>query len=276
MFLGRANDLPFASGEYKVLVKVLKDVNPSEKNKEEFEKEASLMAKLIHPNVVRLMAVCIKTAPLCLVFEYSEYGFLDEYLRECDQRDFGKRSKSCSLQVRNSYTELANVDRLSIAKQIAAGMQYLTDNGYIHQELRARNCMVFKDLQVKVTNLGLHWAKPEQNFFVMEPAEKKHFPVRWLSPEVILYGEYSKLADVWSFGVLVWEVFSDGQLPYSGMNDSEVVSYVRGNSVLPRPKTCPPNVYEVLKSCWEMTPLQRPNFSSLHETISNLHAGVAV
>lgn len=275
MFLGRAVDLPFASGDFNVIVKVLKDTDPSEEKKQDFDVEAALLANLVHPNVVRMMAVCIKTPPLCLVFESSEYGCLEEYLQDCDPNEFVRKGRKTAL-TRDSFTELANVDRLSIAKQVSSGMQYLTEKGYIHQELRARNCLVFKNLQVKVANLGLRWANPEPNYFVMEPSEKKHFPIRWLPPEVILYGEYSESTDIWSYGVLVWEVFSDGKLPYTGIDDNHVVSYVRNHNVLPRPKSCPHHVYEVLKGCWEMAAVERPNFSSLHETMTSLHAGVAV
>lgn len=276
VFLGRAADLPFSPGEFQVLVRALKDTEPSEEMKDDFDLEASLLANLAHPNVIRLMAVCIKTPPLCMIFEYSSYGYLDEYLQDCDQSDLNHTGKQNAPLARDSFTELTNVDRLSIAKQIASGMKYLTNKGYVHQELQARNCLVFKDMQVKIANLGLHWAKPDQNFFVMPPEEKRLFPVRWLPPEVVLYGEYTHSADVWSYAVLVWEVFSNGQLPYTGINDSDVVSYVRGGNVLPRPKLCPHEVYEVMKSCWEIAPLERPNFNSLYDSMTEFHAGVPV
>jgi serine/threonine protein kinase len=274
MFLGRAVDLPFSPGEFAVVVRALKNADPSEEIKDTFDLEASLLANLVHPNVVRLMAVCIKTPPLGLVFEYSSYGYLDEYLQDCDQSEH--KDKKTTPVVRDSFTELATVDRLSIAKQIASGMKYLSDKGYVHQELRAQNCLVFKDLQVKVANLGLHWAKPDQNFFVMTPEEKQRFPVRWLPPEVVLYGEHTHTADIWSYGILVWEIFSNGNLPYTGINDSDVVSYVRGGNVLPRPKICPHEVYEVMKTCWEIAPQERPDFKSLQDTMTALHAGVPV
>ena len=276
MFLGRAKDLPFSPGEFNVVVRALKNTDPSESVKDDFDVEASLLANLVHPNVVRLMAVCIKTTPLCLVFEYSSYGYLDEYLQNCDQSELGNHKNKTKPVVRDSLTELAIVDRLLIAKQIASGMKYLATKGYVHQELRARNCLVFKDLQVKVANLGLHWAKDDQNFFVMEPEEKQRFPVRWLPPEVVLYGEYSHSGDVWSYGVLVWEIFSNGDLPYMGISDNDVVSYVRGCNILPRPKLCPHELYEMMKSCWEITPLERPDFKSLQDTLTALHAGVPV
>ena len=276
MFLGRAVDLPFSPGEANVLVRSLKNTDPSEEVKDDFDQEASLLANLVHPNVVHLMAVSIKTYPLCLVFEYSTYGFLDEYLTDCEQNEFNNRGKTKLPVVRNSLTELATIDRLSIAKQIASGMKYLKDKGYVHQELRARNCLVFKDQQVKIANLGLHWAKPDQNFFVMEPEEKQRFPVRWLPPEVVLYGEYTHSADVWSYGVLVWEIFSNAQLPYTSIHDSDVVSYVRGGNILPQPKICPDEVYDVMKICWELAPSERPDFKSLQDRMTALHAGVPV
>ena len=276
MFLGQAKDLPFSPGNFTVVVRTLKNTDPSEEVKDDFDVEASLLANLVHPNVVRLMAVCIKTPPLCLIFEYSSYGYLDEYLRDCDQSELKHAANSNSATVRDSITELAIVDRLLIAKQIASGMKYLKDKGYVHQDLRARNCLVFKDLQVKVANFGLHWAKPDQNFFVMSPEEKQDFPVRWLPPEVVLYGEFTHPSDVWSYGVLVWEIFSNGHLPYTGINDNDVVSYVRGGNILPRPKLCPHEVYEVMKTCWEITPLERPDFESLQGTMTDLHAGEPV
>ena len=270
MYLGRARDLPLTKrGEYKVIVRALKDTDPSEERRENFAMEASSLVNLVHPNVVRLMAVSMKSPPLSLVFEYSEYGYLDTYLQTCDINSVKSEKKKTS---EVATLELGNVDRISMAKQIAAGMRYLTDKGFLHQELRARNCMVFKELQVKVAHLGMRWTNPpEQSFFDMDPTEKENFPLRWLSPEVVMYGSYSVSADVWSYGVVVWEIFSNGQLPYSGISDQDVITYTRGRNVLPRPKACPHEIYEVLKSCWEITPLERPTFATLYESMSSFY-----
>ena len=269
-YLAHAKDLPLSKpGEHKVIIRTLKDTSPSYETKDEFATEASSLVNLVHPNIVRLMAVAIRMPPLCLIFECSEYGYLDSYLQSCDSTDATNSPK------RNTQKDppptLGTVDRIFIAKQIAAGMQYLTEKGHVHQELRAHHCMIFNNLQVKVANLGLRWANISQSFFDMGEKEKQKYTVRWLSPEVIMYGSHSISGEVWSYGVLVWEVFSNAQLPYSGINNEDVISYVRGSNILPRPKLCPDEIYEVLKSCWEITPLERPGFKSLCESMTSFH-----
>lgn len=257
-----------------VQVKVLKEDSPSDSNKEDFEEEAIELITYDHPNVQSLVGVCVTGRPLCLVFECSDRGDLNQFLRDsgCSHYIIRERPNS-SL---DSDTKLSKLDQLCIAKQIAAGMQYLSDRGYSHRQLCTKNCMIYKNMTVKVANIGLCGARPRTSYASMGTIEKTSYPVRWLPFESVTSGIFTDTTDVWSFGIVLWEIYSYGITPYYGMNNDEVIALVREGDILPLPKECPREMYDLMQDCWSLVPHERPSFRFLYEKISALVTGVAV
>lgn len=257
-----------------VMVKLLKQSDTQETERENFEKDAIALTTFHHPYVQSLFGVCVDGHPLCLVFEFSEHDeSLQEYLIESGR---GQCSIHRQAGVQNVKPKLSNLDQISIAKQIANGMEYLANKGYIHRELCAKNCVIGKGMVVKISNLGFSWMGPNTDYYSLDLHERASYPVRWLPPETLQFGTFSQDSDIWSFGVLLWEIYSSGLTPYYGMNDEEVISLVVGEDILPCPKECPKEMYEIMQGCWSQFPSERPRFNSIHQRISSLFNGVPV
>lgn len=257
-----------------VMVKLLKEKYMLEAEQANFEKDAIALTTLSHPYVQSLFGVCVDGLPLCLVFEFSEHDeCLQQFLIESGR---GHCSIHRRTDLHNSKPKLSNIDQISMAKQIANGMEYLADKGYVHRELCTKNCIIGKGMIVKISNLGFSWKGPNCDYFSLDENERAGYPVRWLPPETIQYGIFKEETDIWSFGVVLWEIYSSGLTPYYGMNDDEVISLVEGGDTLPCPKECPNEMYEVMQGCWSLEPTERPRFNSIHQLISSLFNGVPV
>lgn len=277
IFLGKIS--PDNSGEADqkmslVMVKLLKEVQIQDTERESFEKDAIALTKLQHPYVQSLFGVCGIGQPLCLVFEFSE---LDESLQEY-LIDSGRGQ--CSIHRRtglqNVKPKLSNVEQISIAKQIASGMEYLAAKGYIHRELCTKNCIIGNGMVVKISNLGFSWKGPNSDYCSLGLLERASYPLRWYPPETLQFGSFAEATDIWSFGVLLWEVYSSGLTPYYGMSDEEVISLVLDGEILPCPKECPKEIYDIMQGCWNPEASDRPRFTDVHERISLLLHGVPV
>lgn len=278
IFLGKIT--PDSSGEVEqgkvslVMVKLFKENEIEDAERQNFEEDALALTKFHHPCVQRLFGVCGVGYPLCLVFEFNEH---DESLR-----DFLIESgrDQCSIHRRTGLEivkpKLSNVEQISIAKQIANGMEYLAAKEYIHRELCTNNCIIGNGMVVKISNLGFSWKGPNSSYYSLDPSERGSYPVRWLPPETLQSGTFAEETDIWSFGVSLWEIYSSGLTPYYGMNDEEVISLVVDGNILPCPKECPKEMYEIMQSCWNWEPSKRPRLTSLHARVSHLLHGVPV
>lgn len=129
--------------------------------------------------------------------------------------------------------------------QITAGMEYLASHGYVHKDLAARNVLVGEQLHVKISDLGLSREIYSSDYYCLQP--KTLLPIRWMPPEAIAYGKFSTDSDIWSFGVVLWEVFSYGLQPYYGFSNQEVMEMVRKRQLLPCPEDCPPRLVVVME-----------------------------
>lgn len=122
--------------------------------------------------------------------------------------------------------------------QVTAGMEYLASHSYVHKDLAARNVLVGEQLHVKISDLGLSREIYSSDYYCLQP--KTLLPIRWMPPEAITYGKFSSDSDIWSFGVVLWEMFSYGLQPYYGFSNQEVMEMVRKRQLLPCPEDCPP------------------------------------
>lgn len=279
IFLGSINHPTGVQKEDLVMVKVLKETNPSFIIRETFEAEAYCVSTFNHINVQSLVGVCANSVPLCMVFEFSsDYQNLNDFLRDCDSPSHYVvlRQRSDTNRSLDNELKLSGLDLLCMARQVASGMEYLSDAGHIHKQLCTMNCIVGKALNVKISGIGISWSHPCTNYYKLDAKDREKYPVRWYPPETIQYGAFSEDTDIWSFGVVLWELHSFGLEPYYGMNNEEVISLVREGDVLPCPKDCPLDVYQLMKDCWNLMPSDRPRFSTLHQRISAMYLPTAV
>lgn len=257
-----------------VAIKTLKDKADKDKATllEEFRHDAMLHSQLQHQNVVSLLGMVTKDHPVSMVFTYSSHGDLHEYLvMRSPNSDVGSSDDDKTVK-----STLEQADFLHIITQIAAGMEYLSSQQVVHKDLAARNILVFDKLNIKILDLGLFrdvYCADYYNLIGTSP-----FPIRWMSPEAIMYGNFSTDSDIWSYGVLLWEIFSYGLQPYCGYSNQDVIEMVRSHQLLPCPDDCPGWIYTLMLECWSEFPARRPRFKDIHtrlrswESMSNYNS----
>ncbi|XP_071389562.1 ephrin type-A receptor 7 isoform X4 [Centroberyx affinis] len=250
--------------DVSVAIKTLK-VGYTEKQRRDFLCEASIMGQFDHPNVVHLEGVVTRGKPVMIVIEYMENGSLDAFLRKHD----------------GQFTVIQLVGML---RGIAAGMRYLSDMGYVHRDLAARNILVNSNLVCKVSDFGLSRViddDPEAVYtttgkmqdimnLIFTPATDLHFteqggkiPVRWTATEAIQYRKFTSASDVWSYGIVMWEVMSYGERPYWDMSNQDVIKAIEEGYRLPAPMDCPPGLHQLMLDCWQKDRAERPKFDQI-------------
>ncbi|XP_071452012.1 tyrosine-protein kinase transmembrane receptor Ror2-like isoform X2 [Hetaerina americana] len=256
-----------------VAVKMLKD-EATEDMQVDFEREACLLAEFDHPHIIRLLGVCAVGRPMCLLFEYMGRGDLNEFLRSCSPSNYIVRSRSSSEGGREVFrdVQLTPVELTNIAKQVAAGMVYLSDRMFVHRDLATRNCLVDDDMVVKIADFGLSQKIYQQDYYKGE--EHDAIPIRWMPLESILYNKYTVESDVWAYGVCLWEIFSFALQPYYGMTHEEVVKYIKEGHILQCPENTPKSIYDVMKICWNKKPSNRPSFRTIYRTLEVIQVEV--
>ncbi|XP_053134353.1 tyrosine-protein kinase Fer-like [Hemicordylus capensis] len=218
--------------------------------KEKFLMEARILRQCCHPNIVRIIGVCARKQPVFIVMELVTGGDLLSFLR---------------VEGRRLWTQ----DLLRFAAQAAAGMAYLESNRCIHRDLAARNCLVGEGNVLKISDFGIYQHQADSGVYSSREG-LKHIPIKWTAPEALKYGRYSTESDVWSYGVLLWEIFSLGGTPYRGLSNQQVVSQVERGFRMRAPQHCPMDVYDVMLRCWDRTPRLRPRFSAIHREMMQL------
>ncbi|KAE8632690.1 hypothetical protein XENTR_v10001635 [Xenopus tropicalis] len=255
-----------------VAVKMLKE-EASADMQADFQREAALMAEFDHPNIVKLLGVCAVGKPMCLLFEYMAHGDLNEYLRHRSPRALSSLShSSLAAKVRLcdlNPSPLSCTDQLCIARQVAAGMAYLSERKFVHRDLATRNCLVGENMVVKIADFGLSRNIYSADYY--KANENDAIPIRWMPPESIFYNRYTTESDVWAYGVVLWEIFSYGMQPYYGMAHEEVIYYVRDGNILSCPENCPLELYNLMRLCWSKMPSDRPSFACIYRILERMY-----
>jgi len=247
-----------------VVVKTLR-TDVDEAARRDFIRAGELLAGLSHPNIIRVVGACLQSEPICLIFEHMSGGELCDYLRITGPRHHIYRDGEARL--------LLVVELVAIARQIADAMLYFSGCGYVHRDLAARNCLVSDVVSpdppiVKLADFGLAVHLDDREFY--RGADDEEIPVRWMPPEAIVESRFAPSSDVWSFAVLVWEVFSFGAKPYEGLSSQEAARRIVNGKILERPDLTPSIVYELMRLCWNADPSKRPNFETVHQHLVDL------
>ena len=216
---------------------------------DDFVHEAYVLKNLRHKNIVQLYGVCTEKYPLYIILEFMSQGNLLDYLH-------------CN----TASIELSQ--QISIITQIASGLEFLEQKNYIHQRIRARNMLVGDGLVCKVSGFGSA-IRLETYGDEYEIPQGEKIPIKWSAPEVHLYHKYSAKSDVWSFGILQYEVLSCGLTPYPECTDKEAIQHITTGNHLSRPQGCPEELYELLLYCWKMDLWSRPTFEALVDQLDN-------
>ncbi|KAM4727599.1 discoidin domain-containing receptor 2-like [Anableps anableps] len=249
-----------------VAVKTLReDANKNARN--DFLKEIRIMSRLRDPNIVRLLAICMDTDPLCMITEYMENGDLNQFL--CSLKLKTLNDDQADQQERNN--EVSYIKLLGMAVQIASGMKYLSSLNFVHRDLATRNCLVGKNNTIKIADFGMSRNLYRGDYFRIQG--RAVLPIRWMSWESILLGKFTMASDVWAFGVTLWEILTlCKEQPYSQLSDEQVIENTgeffrnQGKQVyLPKPQCCPDRIYfHLMLSCWRRNAKERPSFQEIH------------
>ncbi|XP_039085026.1 ephrin type-A receptor 2 isoform X1 [Hyaena hyaena] len=268
-----------ASGkkEVPVAIKTLK-AGYTEKQRVDFLSEASIMGQFSHHNIIRLEGVVSKCErrhaptpsmplsttlaipshlcplsadkPMMIITEYMENGALDKFLREKDG-------------------EFSVLQLVGMLRGIAAGMKYLANMNYVHRDLAARNILVNSNLVCKVSDFGLSRVLEDDPEATYTTSGGK-IPIRWTAPEAISYRKFTSASDVWSYGIVMWEVMTYGERPYWELSNHEVMKAINEGFRLPTPMECPSAIYQLMMQCWQQERARRPKFADIVSILDKL------
>lgn len=199
------------------------------------------MRKLRHENILHLYAVSTKKKPIYIISEFMTHGSLLQYLHS--------KGRLCK-----------HFELMKIVKQIIAGMSYLEEHCYVHRDLAARNILVGENLICKVADFGLARLIEAG---VYEIHNKAKLAIKWTAPEAALYNRFTNKSDVWSFGIVLYEIITYGRTPYPGMTNVEVLQKVDQGYRMPQPEDCTYQFYNIMLKCWRTEPENRPTFEGL-------------
>ncbi|XP_071010550.1 discoidin domain-containing receptor 2-like isoform X2 [Oncorhynchus clarkii lewisi] len=247
-----------------VAVKMLRaDANKNARN--DFLKEIKIMSRLKDPNIIRLLAVCICSDPLCMITEYMENGDLNQFL--------SRHEPEGQIALISNVTTVGYSDLRYMATQIASGMRYLSSLNFVHRDLATRNCLVGKNYTIKIADFGMSRNLYSGDYYRIQG--RAVLPIRWMSWESILLGKFTTASDVWAFGVTLWETLTFcKEQPYSQLTDEQVIENTgeffrdqKRQIYLPQPVLCPDSLYEIMLCCWRRNTKERPSFQEIHRVL---------
>ncbi|XP_056019750.1 ephrin type-B receptor 1-B-like isoform X4 [Ostrea edulis] len=233
--------------EMSVAIKTLKP-GATDKNRLDFLTEASIMGQFDDQNVIFLEGVVTKSHPIMIVTEYMENGSLDTFLR-------------------NNDGKFTIIQLVGMMRGIASGMRYLSNMGYIHRDLAARNILINGNLVCKVADFGLSREIDIDTTDGAYTTKGGKIPVRWTAPEAIAFRKFTSASDVWSYGVVMWEVVSYGERPYWNWSNQDVIRAVDRGYRLPPPMDCPEAIHQLMLDCWQKERGNRPKFDIIVKSL---------
>ncbi|PIC41159.1 hypothetical protein B9Z55_008677 [Caenorhabditis nigoni] len=223
--------------------------------------EANVMKNFKTTFIVKLFGVVSSVHPAWVVMEFMELGNLRDYLRAKREEEVFDEN-NC-----NFYNIVPREKICEWAAQICDGMAYLESLKFCHRDLAARNCMIDKTELVKIGDFGMARDLFYHDYY--KPSGKRMMPVRWMSPESLKDGKFDSKSDIWSFGVVLYELITLGAQPYIGLSNDEVLNYIgMARKVIKKPDCCSEYWYKIMKMCWRYAPRDRPTFLQLVHLLS--------
>nr|XP_023022017.1 receptor-type guanylate cyclase gcy-18-like [Leptinotarsa decemlineata] len=254
---GGEADLP-STGWTAVAVKTLKMGSTTEE-KLDFLSEAEAMKRFDHKNIVKLLGVCTKEEPVYTIMEFMLYGDLKTYLLA--RRHLVKNKNI------EEYEEISPKRLTNMALDVARGLSYLAEIKFVHRDIASRNCLVNAQRTVKIGDFGMTRAMFENDYYKF--TRRGMLPVRWMSPESLALGVFTPASDVWSFGVLLYEIITFGSFPFQGKSNTQVLEIVKEGQTLEIPRGIKPQLDGLIRSCWKREAKERPTASQMVEFLAN-------
>ncbi|KAH7715003.1 Protein C24G6.2 a [Aphelenchoides avenae] len=256
----------------EVAVKMLPEY-ADELSKSDFLREISLMKSLgYHERLVNMLACITESEPYCLIVEYCSDGDLLQFLRarcnymlQLDEQGVNYLDPGCGVDFdREMVMTLRQLLMFSV--QVSYGLEYLSQKGFVHRDVAARNVLVNQKTQAKIGDFGLcrHVSTDSDNY----QSRGGRLPIKWMAPESIRHYVFTNKTDVWSFGVLMFEIITLGGTPYPGIQPDDMLAFLESGGRMPKPDNCSDEFYSTMKSCWCNDPEERPDFSAIRQLLA--------
>ncbi|XP_038046161.1 fibroblast growth factor receptor-like isoform X2 [Patiria miniata] len=246
-----------------VAVKMLKG-NATDRELSDLVSELEMM-KMIgkHTNIINLLGCSTQDGPLFVIVEYAHHGNLRDFLRL--RRPPDNNEMTVMLPDRE---QLTNKDLISMAYQVARGMEFLASKKAIHRDLAARNVLVTENYIMKIADFGL--ARDVHYIDFYKKTTDGRLPVKWMAPEALFDRVFTTQSDVWSFGILLWEIITLGGTPYPSVPVEKMFDYLKMGKRLEQPQNCSLEIYHIMRECWHTSPGLRPTFFDLVEDLARI------